>query len=297
MGDFIQRIFNDIIAEIEDILIQGIVSNVENAFANWENEVEQSAQMLAQTPENFLGGYHFGIIENFANSTILPIALVAFALIVGYEFMSMLSEGNTLRDFDYTHLFKWLVKVFIGVLLLTNVFPIVNWIFGIGAEAVTLAQEGMGIEALNFDIMLDALEDNLRNYYFITTLSSLWITSFLLGFIMTACRMIIMIIVIYRMILILMKMSLAPIPFATLINREWSSVGNNYIKTLVATSFQGFLMIMVLVLNGATMALIPITPSAEGIGMMMFVYAGVSVMMIILLLKTQQISKSIFGAS
>ncbi|MCL2854363.1 MAG: CD0415/CD1112 family protein [Defluviitaleaceae bacterium] len=283
---------------ISDWLIDGIISNVENAFVMWEDEIAIAADTLTITPEDFLGCNPFNLLQTLSDNIILPVAVVIFGLIVAYEFMSMLSEGNNFRDFDYTHLFKWLAKVVIGAFLLTNVFPIVNWIFEVGVSAVTLAEGHLTLDLIDFEFMFEELEDALRNDYTVGTLANIWMVSFLLGLFMVVSRVAIIIIVLYRMFLIILKISLAPMPFATLINREWGNIGTNYIKTLTSTAFQGFLMMVILGMYGFLMMTFAVVPtSAMEVLVSMLEVTAYSVMLIILLIKTQQISKSIFGAN
>ena len=298
MGRILINAINELFGgPISDLLIYGILTNVEWAFMTWQDELEASADRLAQTPANFFGGDVLALLQVFSNTIILPIAVSIFGLIVAYEFVSMLAEGNNFRDFDYTHLFKWMAKVVIGAFLLSNVFPIINWIFSLGAAAVVAVQGILNVEALDTATIFENLEEALRNDYDVSVLINIWLTSFLLGFFMIVCRIMITVIVIYRMFLIVLKISLAPIPFATLINREWSNVGNNYIKLLMATSFQGFLMMVVLGLYGIMMTLVYAPNTAAEALVTMFVILALSVMLIMLLLKSQQIAKSIFGAS
>ena len=47
-----------------------------------------------------------------------------------------------------------------------------------------------------------------------------------------------------RRVLTLLTCSVAPIPFATMTNKEWGNIGNNYLKGLFALAFQGFFMMV-----------------------------------------------------
>ena len=54
-----------------------------------------------------------------------------------------------------------------------------------------------------------------------------------------------------RMIEIYLYTSLAPIPFATMSNREWGHVGTNYFRGLFALAFQAFLMMVCVAIYAA----------------------------------------------
>ncbi|MCL2574900.1 MAG: CD0415/CD1112 family protein [Defluviitaleaceae bacterium] len=294
---------------LADMLVEGIISNIEGAFMEWDTGIDTVSGGLALTPENFFGGNFLNIIQGLSDNVVLPIAVTIFGIIVVYELMAMLAEGNNFSDFNYTHFVKWLVKIVIGVFLLTNVFPIINWIYSVGANAVIATSNVLNVDLFDMNQLLDAVEESLWDDYGVVDLVYTWLVSFLLRFFMIISQVAIGIIVYYRMFLILLKISIAAIPFATLINKEWGSVGNNYIKLIVASAFQGFLMMVVLGMYGGVMAgmLLFFPPTAEAINtgifptpdailMAMFMILALSVMLIILLLKTQQISKSIFGA-
>jgi hypothetical protein len=64
------------------------------------------------------------------------------------------------------------------------------------------------------------------------------------AFVTISCRCMIFVIVYARMIEIYLMVSLAPIPFATFGNREQSMIGQNYLRSLFALGFQGFLIMI-----------------------------------------------------
>ena len=47
-----------------------------------------------------------------------------------------------------------------------------------------------------------------------------------------------------RRVLTLLYVSVAPVPCATVTNREWGTIGTNYFKGLCALAFQGFFMMV-----------------------------------------------------
>ena len=52
-----------------------------------------------------------------------------------------------------------------------------------------------------------------------------------------------------RMVTILLYISVAPIPFATFLNREWiGSIGQTYVKGLLALMLQGYFMLVCLII-------------------------------------------------
>ena len=76
------------------------------------------------------------------------------------------------------------------------------------------------------------------------SLLGLWLQSLLIHVTMWAINIVIFVIVYGRMIEIYLLTSLAPIPIATLSNRELGNTGQNYLKSLFAVGFQGLLILV-----------------------------------------------------
>jgi len=298
IANLVNWIFDDFIRER---LIQMTRISFEIAFWAWETQMNAATETLRQTPQTFLENdltiNIYTIIENISNTVILPIAVAVFALILAHEFIAILNEGNNFREFDYSHLVKWGLKAVVGAILLTNVFPIMEWIFGIGANSVLAAQGELTGYRQDLDYVFSHLEVVLADTFLLEEVIFVWAMSFFFAIFMVVARAVILAVVTYRMLLILLKLSLAPLPFATLISREWGSVGTNYIKLMVSAAFQGFLMLIILALWGLLMSnSIAVASTAQELILMMMGMVVMSVMLIILLIKTQQIAKSVFGA-
>ena len=75
-------------------------------------------------------------------------------------------------------------------------------------------------------------------------LFGLFLQSFFIGITMRILSIVIFVIVYGRMIEIYMMVSLAPVPMATWGNHEQSHVGQNYLRSLFALGFQGFLILI-----------------------------------------------------
>lgn len=90
-----------------------------------------------------------------------------------------------------------------------------------------------------------------------------------------------------------MVTSIAPIPMATMVNREWGQMGSNYLRSLFALGFQAFL-IMVCV---AIYAVLVQSISAGGdIGTALWTCIGYTVLLCFTLFKTSSVAKSVFNA-
>lgn len=96
-----------------------------------------------------------------------------------------------------------------------------------------------------------------------------------------------------RMIEIYLTVSVSPIPFATMTNREWGNIGTNYFRTLFSLGFQGFFMIVCVAIYAV---LVNNMIVAENIHSALFSIAAYTVILCISLFKTGSLSRSLFGA-
>ena len=83
------------------------------------------------------------------------------------------------------------------------------------------------------------------------------------------------------------------IPFATMTNKEWGNIGNNYLKGLFALAFQGFFM---MVCVGIYAVLVNAMTISSDLHAAMFSVAAYTVILAFSLFKTGSLSKSIFNA-
>ena len=96
-----------------------------------------------------------------------------------------------------------------------------------------------------------------------------------------------------RRVLTLLLTSLAPIPFATVSNRETSHVGQNYFRSLFAVGFQGFLIMVCIAIYAVLIQSIAVDGDPMGA---IWGCVGYTVLLCFTLFKTGSLSKSIFGA-
>ena len=75
-------------------------------------------------------------------------------------------------------------------------------------------------------------------------LFGLWFQSMFIGVTMWALYICIFIVIYGRMIEIYLVTSVAPIPMAAMMGKEWGGMGQNYLRSLLALGFQAFLIIV-----------------------------------------------------
>ena len=276
---------------LKGLLIEGIMGNLTGLFDTVNTRVGEIAVQVGTTPAAWNAGV-FSLIRQISETVILPIAGLILTFVATYELIQMLIDRNNLHDIDTWLFFKWIFKTAAAILILSNTFNLVNAVFDVSQSVIARSS---GIIQGSTDItpgMLDTLEATLETMG-LGELLGLFMQSMLIGFTMTALNIIIFVLVYGRMLEIYMLTSLAPIPVATLSNREVGQMGQNYLKSLFAVGFQGLLILLCVGIYGVLVQ--GISTSGDPIGAI-WGCVGYTVLLCFMLFKTGSISKSIFGA-
>ena len=276
---------------LKELLIEGILGNLDGLFDNVNTRVGEIATQVGTTPANWNAGV-FSLIQRLSETVILPIAGLILTFVATYELIQLIIEKNNLHDLDYWIFFKWMFKTAAAILILSNTFNIVMAVFDV-AQSVISRSAGLiqGSTAIQPD-MMTALESSLEAME-LGSLLGLWLQSSVIGLTMWALNIIIFVIMYGRMLEIYMLTSLAPIPMSTLVNREVGSMGQNYIKSLFAVGFQGLLILICVAIYAVLIQ--GISTSGDPIGAI-WGCVGYTVLLCFMLFKTGSIAKSIFGA-
>lgn len=227
---------------LKELLIEGIMGNLTGLFDTVNSRVGEIAVQVGTTPAAWNAGV-FSLIRQLSETVILPIAGLILTFVATYELIQLIIEKNNLHDLDYWIFFKWIFKTACAILILSNTFNIVMAVFDVSQSVIARAA---GIVQGSTDIseaMLADLEATLETLG-LGSLLGLWLQSLLIHVTMWAINIVIFVIVYGRMIEIYLLTSLAPIPVATLSNRELGSTGQNYLKSLFAVGFQGLLILV-----------------------------------------------------
>ena len=276
---------------LKEILIEGIMGNLTGLFDRVNTRVGEIAVQVGTTPAAWNAGV-FSLIRQLSETVILPIAGLVLTFVATYELIQLLVEKNNLHDLDYWIFFKWIFKTACAILVLSNTFNIVNAVFDVSQSVIARAG---GVIQGSTDItptMLDNLEATLETMG-IGSLLGLFMQSLLIHVTMWALNIIIFVIVYGRMLEIYMMTSLAPIPVATLANREVGSMGQNYLKSLFAVGFQGLLILLCVGIYAVLVRSIATTGDPIGA---IWSCVGYTVLLAFMLFKTGSIAKSIFSA-
>lgn len=276
---------------LKGLLIEGIMGNLTGLFDTVNTRVGEIAVQVGTTPAAWNAGV-FSLIRQISETVILPIAGLILTFVATYELIQMLIDRNNLHDIDTWLFFKWIFKTAAAILILSNTFNIVNAVFDVSQSVIA---RSAGVIQGSTDItpdMLATLETTLEGMS-LGSLVGLFMQSMLIHSTMWALNIIIFVLVYGRMLEIYMLTSLAPIPVATLSNREVGQMGQNYLKSLFAVGFQSLLILLCVGIYGVLVQ--GISTSGDPIGAI-WGCVGYTVLLCFMLFKTGTISKSIFGA-
>ena len=277
---------------LKELLIGSIMSNLTGLFDNVNRQVAGIADNVGATPQAWNGGV-FGMIRNLSDNVILPIAGVILALVATLELIQMIVDRNNMHDMDTFMLAKWVIKTACAVVIVTNTWNIVMAVFDVAQSVVSRAS---GLVIADTDIRIDSvivgLEAKLAEME-LGALFGLWVQSMFVGFTMWALAICIFIITYGRMIEIYLVTSVAPIPMATMANREWGQMGQNYLRGLFALGFQAFLIIICVAIYAILVRGIAVE---SDVSTAIWTCMGYTVLLCFTLFKTSSLARSIFHA-
>ena len=265
---------------LKELLVDGIMGNLSGLFDTVNAQVGEIAVQVGTTPAAWNAGV-FSLIRQLSETVILPIAGLVLTFVATYELIQMLLEKNNMHEFDVANIYKWVFKTSCAILILSNTFDIVMAVFDVSQSAISSAA---GLIQGSTDIsadMLSQLETTLEGMD-LGPLLGLWLQSSIIGVTMHG-----------RMIEIYLLTSLAPIPVATLSNRELGGTGQNYLKSLFAVGFQGMLILVCVAIYAVLVQ--GIATGGDPIGAI-WGTVGYTVLLCFMLFKTGGIAQRIFEA-
>jgi hypothetical protein len=276
---------------LKDILVGGIMDNLTTTFATLNQKVGEVSTIVGQRPDQFQPTV-YNLIRNLSENVIMPIAGIILTFIACYELIQLVIAHNNLANFETWIFFKWVFKTYVAVLLITNTFNITMAVFDVAQHVVNESGALIaGSTAVNAST-LATMEATLKGYE-MGPLIGIFLQSFVVKFLFQLISILIWAIVYGRMIEIYLTISLAPIPFATFGNKEQSMVGQNYMRSLFALGFQGFLIMVCIAIYAALIQTISFSTDIMG---SLWNVLGITVLLCFTLFRTGSIAKSVFHA-
>ena len=286
-----ERIFEQMTSWIKGWIVDALMVLLEGMFDNINSRVGQVASDVATSPANFTPGV-FNLMREVSNNTVMPIAGMILTFIACYELIQLVIAHNNLANFETWIFFKWIFKTFVAVMLITNCFDITMAIFDVAGHVITgsgaIIQNSTAVDGSGLAQLRTTLEGMS-----IGGLLPLFGEIFLLSIGIKIMSMMIFLVIYGRMIEIYLMLSLAPLPFSTFGNREQSQIGQNYVKSLVALGFQGFLIVICVAIYAVLIQNVTISSDIRG---SLWGILGYNILLVFALFKTGTLSKRIFSA-
>ena len=277
---------------IKDLLAGWVMSNLEGMFTDVNEKVDAISGEVSLTPATWNASI-FSMIENLSDNVIIPIAGIIITYVLCYELISMVIDKNNMHDYDAGMFFKYIFKACIAVMLLSRVSDIVLAIFDVGSYLVTQASAAITDSTeINVGTTIQTMFQNQLSVMTCGELIGLGIETMFCTFCMKIMSVLITVILYGRMIEIYLYVSVAPVPFATITNREWGSIGTNYLKGCIALAFQGF---FIMVCVGVYAALVSSISMSADLHSALWQVMGYTVVLCFTMFKTGSLSKSILN--
>ena len=286
-------LLNTLTEWLKELLAGAIASNLTGMVDSVNTKVGDIAAQVGQTPQGWNSGI-FSMIQNLSNNVILPIAGIILALVMTMEFIRIIMDKNNMHDFDTWSILMWVFKTACAILIVSNTWNIVMAVFDV-AQNVVSQSAGVIISDAGIDIssVVGDLETQLADWS-VGALLGLWFQSVFVGLCTQILSICIFLVIYGRMIEVYLVTSIGPIPFATMVNREWGSTGQNYLRSLLALGFQAFL---IMICVGIYAVLVEgISTSGDNISAAIWGCMGYTVLLCYTLFKTGSLAKSLFGA-
>lgn len=284
-------IFDAIEEWMRDLLTGMVTSNLTTMFTDVNEKTGEIAAQVGMTPQGWNSSI-YNMVQSLSNSVIVPIAGIIITMVLCYELISMLTERNNLHDVDTWMFFKYFFKMWVAVFLVSNTWTITMAVFDVGQSVVNSAAGTISgsttIDISSFTSTINTTMESME----LGELFVLMLETFIISFCMKVMSVLIMVIMFGRMIEIYLYTSVAPIPFATMSNREWGQMGTNYFRGLFALAFQAFLMMVCVGIYAALVASIELTDNVHSA---LFGVAAYTIILCFSLLKTGSLSKQIFN--
>lgn len=277
---------------LRQLLISIISSNLTTLFDDVNTKVRTIATEVGQTPSGWNSSI-YNMVHSLSENVMVPIAGIIITFVLCYELITVITEKNNMHDIDTFLFFKYIFKACIAVYLVSNTFTITMAVFDVAQNVVNHAG-GIISGNTNIDITstIATMQTSMETME-LGGLVQLAVETMIISLCLKIMSILITVILYGRMIEIYLTISVAPIPFATMTNREWGTVGTNYFKSLFALGFQGFLMMICVAIYAVLVNSMTI---AADIHSALFSIAAYTVILCFSLMKTGSLSKSLFGA-
>ena len=283
-------IFDKIEEFFKELLLGGIQANLESMFIDINDKVGAVATDIGKTPMGW-NSEVFNFIKSINDSVIIPIAGLIITAVLCIELINMVMQKNNMHDTDTFEFFKYMIKMWIAVWLVSHAFTFSMAVFDVAQHLVNQAAGVINTSATVSGDQIVQMVEGLKDKGLGELVMILFETS-LVKVAIQVMSVVIMLVVYGRMFEIYVYCSVSAIPFATMGNKEWGQIGTNYIKGLFAIGLQGLFLIICLGIYAVLVKTIKITDIHASI----FMILGYALLLGLMMLKSGTLAKSVLSA-
>ena len=235
-------LFEKINEFFKEVLIDVIKDNLSAMLVDINDKVSTIAGEVGKTPGSWnMEVFYF--IKSINENVILPIAGIILTAILCIELIQVVMQKNNMHDIDTFEFFKYVIKMWIAVWLTSHAFEFSMAVFDTAQYMIGKAAGVVGASAnitpADFNAMVDALKTEKVGILIGTAIETGMVRLSL-----TILSILITVILYGRMIEIYIYTCVCAIPFSTMGNKEWGSIGTNFIKSLFALGLQGLFILI-----------------------------------------------------
>ncbi|EPB6166948.1 TPA: VirB6/TrbL-like conjugal transfer protein, CD1112 family [Streptococcus pyogenes] len=282
-------IFDKIEEFFKELLLGGIQANLESMFIDINDKVGAVATDIGKTPMGW-NSEVFNFIKSINDSVIIPIAGLIITAVLCIELINMVMQKNNMHDTDTFEFFKYMIKMWIAVWLVSHAFTFSMAVFDVAQHLVNQAAGVINTSATVSGDQIVQMVEGLKDKGLGELVMILFETS-LVKVAIQVMSVVIMLVVYGRMFEIYVYCSVSAIPFATMGNKEWGQIGTNYIKGLFAIGLQGLFLIICLGIYAVLVKTIKITD----IHASTFMILGYALLLGLMMLKSGTLAKSVLN--
>lgn len=287
--------YDEAIDAVKYALQESTGNILSNTFDYLNSKVTEVGGLTSETPESW-NSTIFDFIGKMSENVVLPIAGIIISYVLIYELITMIMDKNNFHEFDTSLFIRYIIKACIAVVIVAHTAEIVEAIFELGGQ---IAADATAEITESTDLSLgNSLKDLLEDQWDDMTLMDLFgcfCMSLVVWIAVMGMGIYIAIIMYGRFMEIYLYTSVAPIPFATMSNREWGSIGTNYLKGIIALAFQGFLIMVCIGIYATLISGLAGTVSGSEFRDALFEVLIYTILLAVSIGKTGSLSKSIFG--
>lgn len=279
-------------------LKDGIVEYLLSIYASFFSSINGLLDLANKTPVDWMDGLLWNAVNEFNRNAILPIAYSLLTLFLLLELVNIL-QRNDAKGMDSIY---WvgtvILKIAICKALIDNMDLIIQIIFELTSFAIT---NGKQFISTSGDISIDASDIAALEAGFegigIPTLLGSFLSGFILDFVQKICFLIARVLIMLRFVEIYAITAIGSLAFSTFPSKEYSSIGKNFIKTMVALNLHVILISVILFMYMIIIsAEVFVAQASDPLGTL-FNGLAYTILLIIALFKSESWAKKFVGAN